>query len=55
VHYGREEPPDPAPLDAGLNAAVAALDDVKHEHAWTTRLRAAAEARNRAIGIPWFR
>jgi hypothetical protein len=55
AHYGREKPPNPAPLDAGLNAAVAALDEVKHEHAWTTRLQAAAEARYRAIRIPWFR
>jgi hypothetical protein len=55
AHYGREKPPDPASLDAGLDAAAAALDDVKREHAWTTRLRAAAEARYRAIRIPWFR
>ena len=55
AQYGREKPADTAPLDAGFDAVLAALDGVKHEHAWTTRLRAAAAARYRAIRIPWFR
>jgi hypothetical protein len=55
AQYGRERRADTAPLDAGLDAVSAALDGVKRERAWTTRLRAAAAARYRAIRIPWFR
>lgn len=55
AQYGREKRADAAPLDAGLDAVLAAFDDVKRERAWTTRLRAAAAARYRAIRIPWFR
>ena len=31
AHYGREEPPDAERLDAGIDAALAAVADVKHE------------------------
>ena len=55
AHYGREEPPNAERLDAGIVAALAAVADVKREHAWTARARAAAAARLHAIRIPWFR
>jgi hypothetical protein len=55
AHYGREEPPDVERLDAGIDAALAAVADLKREHAWTARARATAAARLRTIRIPWFR
>ena len=55
AHYGREEPPDAGPLDAAIDAVLAAVSALKREHAWTTRTRASAAARLRAIRVPWFR
>ena len=55
AHYGREEPPDVGLLDAAIDAVRAAVSALKREHAWTTRTRAAAAARLRAIRVPWFR
>jgi hypothetical protein len=55
MHYGREKALDPGALDTGLDATLEALGEVKRQHAWTTRMRAAAAARYRAIRIPWFR
>ena len=54
-YYGREETLNVQALDAGIDAASAAVLDLKREHAWIGRKRAAAVTRLRAIKVPWFR
>jgi hypothetical protein len=55
AHYGRGDPADAGPLDAGMDAALAAIAAMNRQHALAARLRAAAARRLRAARIPWFR
>jgi hypothetical protein len=55
AHYGRDEPPGDRGLDAGIEAALAAAADVRRDHSWTTRARAAAAAQFPRLRFPWSR
>jgi hypothetical protein len=54
AHYGRDEPLEDGGLDAGIDAALAAVADVGRDHSWTTRARAAA-AQFPRLRSPWSR